>query len=99
MPNVPTSTPEQFYQGAPLLLVPDVPTTAAFYRRILGFKTDPGTATPEYTVVWRGNAAGLLGQGGGGPAGGRVFFFGEGGKPLPVGRVQPEGALSGPHLD
>jgi catechol 2,3-dioxygenase-like lactoylglutathione lyase family enzyme len=57
MPDVPTSNPEQFYQGAPVLLVPDVPATADFYRRVLGFRTDPGTDTPEYTVVWRDNAA------------------------------------------
>ena len=75
MPNVPTSTPEQFYQGAPLLLVPDVPTTAAFYRRILGFKTDPGTATPEYTVVWRDNAAVHLAKGEDAPTGVRIFFW------------------------
>ena len=75
MPNVPTSTPEQFYQGAPLLLVPDVPTTAAFYRRILGFKTDPGTATPEYTVVWRDNAAVHLAKGEDAPRGVRIFFW------------------------
>jgi hypothetical protein len=40
MPDVPTSNPEQFYQAAPLLLVRDVPVTADFYRKILGFKTD-----------------------------------------------------------
>ena len=57
MPDVPTNNPEQFYQGAPLLLVPDVSATADFYRRILGFKADPGTDTPEYSVVWRDNAA------------------------------------------
>jgi hypothetical protein len=27
MPDAPTSNPEQFYQGAPLLLVPDVCAT------------------------------------------------------------------------
>jgi len=75
MPNVPTSTPEQFYQGAPLLLVPDVSTTAAFYRRILGFKSDPGTATPEYTVVWRDNAAVHLAKGEDAPTGVRIFFW------------------------
>ena len=51
MPDIPTSNPEQFYQGAPLLLVPDVLATADFYRRVLGFKSDPETATPEYAVV------------------------------------------------
>src|SRR2546427_12700500 len=98
MPNVPTSTPEQFYQGAPLLLVPDVPTTAAFYRRILGFKTDPGTATPEYTVVWRDKAAGHLGKGGGAPTGGRIFFWGKEVHALYEGELNQGGALAGPTL-
>lgn len=75
MPNVPTSTPEQFYQGAPLLLVPDVPATAAFYQRTLGFKSDPRTATPEYTVVWRDNAAVHLAKGDDAPTGVRLFFW------------------------
>ncbi len=75
MPNLPTSTPEQFYQGAPLLLVPDVPATAAFYRRKLGFNSDPGAATPEYTVVWRDNAAVHLAKGEGAPTGVRIFFW------------------------
>ena len=75
MPNLPTSTPEQFYQGAPLLLVPDVPATAAFYRRILGFTSDPEAATPEYTVVWRDNAAVHLASGEGTPKGVRIFFW------------------------
>src|SRR5207245_3120364 len=34
VPDVPTNNPEQFYQGSPLLLVPDVSATADFYRRI-----------------------------------------------------------------
>src|SRR6266498_3748971 len=75
MPNMPTSTPEQFYQGAPLLLVADVPATAAFYQRKLGFKSDPGTATPEYTVVWRDNAAVHLAKGERAPTGARIFFW------------------------
>jgi predicted enzyme related to lactoylglutathione lyase len=75
MPDVPTSTPEQFYQGAPLLLVPDVPATAAFYRKILGFKSDPGAATSEYTVVWRDNAAVHLAKGEDAPTGVRIFFW------------------------
>ena len=75
MPSLPTSTPEQFYQGAPLLLVPDVPATAEFYRRILGFASDPGTATPEYTVVWRDNAAVHLARGVAAPTGVRIFFW------------------------
>ena len=75
MPDVPTSNPEQFYQGAPLLLVPDVPATADFYRRILGFKTDPGTDTPTYCVVWRDNAAVHLARGAHPPTGVRIFFW------------------------
>src|SRR2546428_13069747 len=75
MPDLPTSSPEQFYQGAPLLLVPDVSATADFYRRILGFKADPGTGTPEYSVVWRDNAAVHLAKGEHAPTGGRAFFW------------------------
>ena len=75
MPDLPTSNPEQFYQGAPLLLVPDVPATASFYRKVLGFKTDPGAETPEYCVVWRDNAAVHLAQGAQAPTGVRIFFW------------------------
>ena len=75
MPDVPTNNPEQFYQGAPLLLVPDVTATAAFYRSVLGFKVDPGTGTPEYSVVWRDNAAVHLARGERAPTGVRVFFW------------------------
>jgi predicted enzyme related to lactoylglutathione lyase len=75
MPDFPTSNPEQFYQGAPLLLVPDVPATADFYRRILGFKADPGAETPEYSVVWRDNAAVHLAKGEQAPTGVRIFFW------------------------
>jgi predicted enzyme related to lactoylglutathione lyase len=75
MPAVPTSNPEQFYQGAPLLLVPDVSATADFYRSILGFRSDPEAATPEYTVVWRDNAAVHLAKGERAPTGVRIFFW------------------------
>jgi predicted enzyme related to lactoylglutathione lyase len=75
MPEIPTSNPEQFYQGAPVLLVPDVAATAAFYRSALGFKSDPGAETPEYTVVWRDNAALHLARGEQAPRGVRVFFW------------------------
>ena len=75
MPDVPTSNPEQFCQGAPLLLVPDVRATADFYRSILGFKSDPATDTPEYSVVWRDNAAVHLTQGEHAPTGVRIFFW------------------------
>jgi predicted enzyme related to lactoylglutathione lyase len=75
MPDVPTNNPEQFYQGAPLLLVPDVTATADFYRSVLGFKVDPGTDTPDYSVVWRDNAAVHLARGEHAPTGVRVFFW------------------------
>lgn len=75
VPGLPTSNPEQFYQGAPLMLVPDVSATADFYRRFLGFKTDTGTETPEYRVVWRDNAAVHLAQGEHAPTGVRIVFW------------------------
>ena len=75
MPGVPTSNPEQFYQGAPLLLVPDVSATADFYRKILGFKTDPGAETGDYSVVWRDNAAVHFAKGEEAPTGVRIFFW------------------------
>ena len=75
MPDFPTSNPEQFYQGAPLLLVPDVGTTAAFYRTMLGFTSDPGSETTGYSVVWRDNAAVHLAQGEQPPTGVRIFFW------------------------
>jgi predicted enzyme related to lactoylglutathione lyase len=75
MPDVPTSNPEQFCQGAPLLLVPDVRATADFYRSVLGFKSDPGADTPEYSVVWRDNAAVHLAHGEHAPTGVRIFFW------------------------
>jgi predicted enzyme related to lactoylglutathione lyase len=75
MPDAPTNNPEQFYQGAPLLLVPDVQATADFYRTILGFKSDPDGDTPEYCVVWRDNAAVHLAPGEDNPTGIRIFFW------------------------
>ena len=75
MPDVPTSNPEQFYQGAPVLVVPDVAATAAFYRKVLGFKSDPGADTSEYSVVWRDNAALHFTEGEHRPTGVRVFFW------------------------
>jgi predicted enzyme related to lactoylglutathione lyase len=75
MPDVPTSKPEQFCQGAPLLLVPDVRATADFYRSVLEFKSDPGADRPEYSVVWRDNAAVHLAQGEHAPTGVRIFFW------------------------
>ena len=75
MPDVPTNNPEQFYQGAPVLSVPDVPATAAFYRNQLGFKSDPGTEASAYTVMWRDNAAVHLAKGEVAPTGVRIFFW------------------------
>ena len=75
MPDLPTSNPEQFCQGAPLLLVPEVRATADFYRSVLGFKSDPGADTPEYSVVWRDNVAIHLAPGEHAPTGVRIFFW------------------------
>ncbi len=55
MPELPSSNPKQFIQGAPVLHVADVGATAAFYRDVLGFTWDFGDET--YAVVWRDNAA------------------------------------------
>ena len=55
MPERPSSHPRQFVQGAPVLHVPDVVGTAAFYRDVLGFTWDFGDDT--YAVVWRDNSA------------------------------------------
>ena len=75
MPDTPTSNPAQFYQGAPVLSVPDVLATAAFYRMMLGFRSDQGVETPEYSVVWRDNAAVHLAKGVLAPTGVRIFFW------------------------
>lgn len=61
MPDRPTSDPEQFIQGAPVLHVADVKATAAYFRDILGFTWDFGDE--EYSVVWRDNAAIHLARG------------------------------------
>lgn len=55
MPAVPSSDPKQFVQGAPVLHVPDVLATTAYYRDVLGFTWDFGDET--YAVVWRDNSA------------------------------------------
>ena len=55
MPALPTSSPDQFVQGAPVLHVSDVTATASFYRDVLGFAWDFGDET--YAVVWRDNSA------------------------------------------
>ena len=55
MPDLPSSTPKQFVQCAPVLHVPDVTAAAAFYRDVLGFLWDFGDEA--YAVVWRDNSA------------------------------------------
>ena len=75
MPDVPTSNPEQFYQSAPLLLVPNVSATADFYRKMLGFKADAGAEMAQYSVVWRDNAAVHFAKGEHAPTGVRIFFW------------------------
>ena len=55
MPELPSSNPRQFVQGVPVLHVPDVVGTAAFYRDVLGFTWDVGD--DRYAVVWRDNSA------------------------------------------
>jgi predicted enzyme related to lactoylglutathione lyase len=55
MPEPPSANPRQFVQGAPVLHVPDVMGTAAFYRDVLGFTWDFGDEA--YAVVWRDNSA------------------------------------------
>lgn len=55
MPALPTSNPAQFFQGATVLHVPDVKSTAVFYRDVLGFTWDFGD--DAYAVVWRDNSA------------------------------------------
>lgn len=71
MPAPPSSDPRQFVQGAPVLHVPDVLATAAFYRDVLGFTWDFGDET--YAVVWRENSAIHLMRGEGGPQGVHLF--------------------------
>ncbi len=45
MPALPSSSPAQFYQGAPVLHVPDVEAAAELYRDILSFTWDFGDDT------------------------------------------------------
>ena len=75
MPRLPIGNPELYYQAAPLLLVPDVTATAEYYRRVLGFVSDPEGMSPEYSVVWRDNAAVHFARGEKAPVGVRVFFW------------------------
>lgn len=71
MPAIPSTNPKQFVQGAPVLHVPDVLATAAFYRDSLGFTCDFGDK--EYAVVWRDNSAIHFVRDEGGPRGVHLF--------------------------
>lgn len=71
MPALPSSNPEQFVQGAPVLHVPDVSATVAFYRDVLGFTCDFGD--DRYAVVWRDNSAIHFVRDEGGPRGVHLF--------------------------
>jgi len=75
MPQIPIGDPELYYQAAPLLLVPDVTATAEYYRRVLGFVSDPEGTSPEYSVVWRDHAAVHFARGEKSPLGVRIFFW------------------------
>ena len=55
MPDVPFRDARQFIQGSAVLHVPDVGTTAEYYRDVLGFTYDYDA--DHYGVVWRENAA------------------------------------------
>jgi uncharacterized glyoxalase superfamily protein PhnB len=71
MPSRPTSDPRQFIQGAPVLHVPNVEDTAAYYRDVLGFTLDFGDA--RYSVVWRDNSAIHFSKAQQGPSGVHLF--------------------------
>ena len=71
MPAPPSSDPDQFVQGAPVLHVEDVRATAAFYRDVLGFTWDFGD--DRYAVVWRDNSAIHFVRGDGNPRGVHLF--------------------------
>ena len=75
MPKLPIGDPELYYQAAPLLLVPEVARTADYYRRVLGFVSDPEGTSPEYSVVWRDHAAVHFARGDRAPVGIRIFFW------------------------
>jgi len=72
MPDRPTSDPDQFIQGAPVLHVADVEATAAYYRDVLGFTWDFGDE--HYSVVWRDNSAIHMTRGDPGPPAGVHLF-------------------------
>ena len=71
MPELPSSNPKQFVQGARVLHVSDVVVTAAFYRDVLGFTFDFGDES--YAVVWRDNSAIHFVRGDASPKGVHLF--------------------------
>jgi uncharacterized glyoxalase superfamily protein PhnB len=71
MPGLPTSNPAQFFQGVPVLHVPDVKAAAAFYQDVLGFTSDFGDEA--YAVVWRDNSAIHFVRDQGAPSGVHLF--------------------------
>ena len=71
MPPSPSSNPVQFVQGAPVLHVADVESTATFYRDVLGFTSDFGDE--RYAVVWRDNSAIHFVRDSGNPSGVHLF--------------------------
>jgi catechol 2,3-dioxygenase-like lactoylglutathione lyase family enzyme len=71
MPDFPTSNPEQFIQGCPVLHVRDVNATASWFRDVLGFHWDFGDE--HYAVVWRDNSAIHLLKADGEPSGMHLF--------------------------
>src|SRR5881398_3015771 len=71
MPALPSANPAQFVQGAPVLHVADVESTATFYRDVLGFTWDFGDDT--YAVVWRDNSAIHFVKDAGNPTGIHLF--------------------------
>lgn len=71
MPRQPSLNPIQFVQGAPVLHVPDVQATVAYYKGVLGFVSDFGNE--EYAVVWRDNSAVHFVRGERSPAGVHLF--------------------------
>ena len=71
MPPSPSSNPAQFVQGAPVLHVADIESTATFYRDVLGFTSDFGDE--RYAVVWRDNSAIHFVRDSGNPSGVHLF--------------------------
>ena len=71
MPARPTSSPSQFVQCAPLLMVTDVLGTTRYYQEVLGYACD--FASKDYVVVWRENCAIPFAPAEDAPTGVRIF--------------------------